>query len=461
MPTSSQPPIPGNGLVVDADGVSLDVNPADATIAVSGSGIKVGAVAGSNMPAAVQTRYRDLCALLEPLAIEPLQYGTFSYAVAAGVTKYLLSGWNLRIGSSGRIDTRDVHHILPLSGVTLVGISNTTPRSVAALIDPTLPTYTDAFTLYHTRLNYLAQNTPLYLPITSAAVARLLPGPYGAIVLNVSNFNFAWIGLRTPIGDTTDLALQYEVSDAQAVRYSDALIFPVSKYICSGVESFDGTGTVLGSLFYINLPSTWGAVTDPTTYVFRDDFMGASLDTATIWTRAQGTVGNVEINTDFQWCKLIGKNDGTWGSDGAYTQSSVARSTQPYVQIDFTMAFSTSSSYGFMVGWSDGGGHSYTNFAHGLLVQTNSTFVAFENGNNRGAVGSGFSKGAIYRLRIQALSGGGAAYQIQGGTEYAALGGTSWTTITPGTTTSATNTLHAGFAAAGNDVNYVGDVKIY
>lgn len=44
MPTTSQPPLPGNGLITAADGVSLDVNPQDASLVVSGAGVKVGTI---------------------------------------------------------------------------------------------------------------------------------------------------------------------------------------------------------------------------------------------------------------------------------------------------------------------------------------------------------------------------------------------------------------------------------
>src|SRR5690242_3816206 len=47
---------------------------------------------------------------------------------------------------------------------------------------------------------------------------------------------------------------------------------------------------------YIICPSTWGAVVDRNTYLFRGDFMEATLDTTTNWRHAQSSAGNVEIN---------------------------------------------------------------------------------------------------------------------------------------------------------------------
>lgn len=41
MPTSPQPPIPGNGIETAADGVSFEVKPSDGTLAVDASGVRV------------------------------------------------------------------------------------------------------------------------------------------------------------------------------------------------------------------------------------------------------------------------------------------------------------------------------------------------------------------------------------------------------------------------------------
>lgn len=82
----------------------------------------------------------------------------------------------------------------------------------------------------------------------------------------------------------------------------------------------------------------------------------------------------------------------------------------------------------------------------------------YENSNNRGTVGSGWTAGCIYRVRIT-LTTTGATYEIQGGREYPAIGGATWTNITPGTTSSATATLHAAAVAYANTA-YVSDVRI-
>ena len=400
--------------------------------------------------------FSNLAAQLEPLAIEDLQTSTFSYAVAANETKYLLLGWALQLGGVGRIDIRNPVDPLPLRGITLTGTRNSDPISLAAILNPTAATYTNAYNTYYDRLNTIATSTTKFVSVGGASGVHFLPGPYGSIITHVTTFDAVWTILLSNY-DTSGFNLDSEISDATTMRFSHQLRLPINKLM--GSRFYNNNGSV-GGVAFVNLSSSWGAVTDPITYSFRDDFTGSSLDTATKWTRTQSTAGNVEISSTFQWCLTKGDNSGSWGNDGAYTQSTFARATQPYLLVDFSLAPVTSSSYGYMVGWSAGTGHSYTDFAHGVLIQTNGQLKAYENGTDRGNIGSTITKGVIYRLRIRALSGGGATYEIQGGT-FGGLGSSTWTTITPGTSSSATSTLRAGVATSGNDNNYIGDVRVY
>lgn len=465
--------------IVFTDNTSNDVSitkhgfvpkaPNDSTKYLNGVGAYAVPAGGSSPSHAYFTH---LAAQLEPLAIEPLQKDTFSYAISGGTVKWILAMWDCRIGSSGRFDTRTIKPFLPLSGVTLVGID---AGATAAILDPSLPTYTDAWKTYYDRLNTLASTTPQFFPLTAASTNySFLPGPYGSIILNVSGLNFVWVAPGAQ-GSTSAIPWQYEIGDTGStdhVRFADAMFFPVSKNIVArmetgqagGVASPLGTTTPNGSVLYTVLPSSWGTITDPTSYTFRDDFMGATLDTASVWTRAN-TGGTCEIDTRFQWCKLVG--DGTWGHNGAYTQSSIARANGKVflcdVSVDGTAAL-TSVFPGLVVGWSDGGGQSYTNFSHGVdftTVSSRPAIFVFENGNSRGEVGNRYSAGQIYRVRITLGSSNNAKYEIQGGTEYAALGGSTWTDITPGTTSSSTTPLHAGMTEQQAVNCWVGDVKLY
>ncbi len=394
--------------------------------------------------------YTVLAALLEPMAIEALQSGTYTYAINSSTTKYILGAWNSQIASSGRFEVRDVRKPLALRGVTLTGVGS---GSHAVILDPSVgPPYSSGFNTYFDRLNAIDSYVTRWTALSGTTRVPWLPGPYGSIVTGVTVFDEDWIGLYL-IDGTGTFNLTSEISDTTTQRVAHSMLLPVWKNVLSSTNQ---AGAGSGGITHVILPSSWSAIPDPVnaSYDFRDDFMGATLDTSTIWTRAQSTTGNVEINTTFAWCKCNG--NGSWGTNGAYRQTSVARSAQKRIVVDV----SPRSAGGVIVGWSDGGGHSYTNFAHGIHFNSGGSIECYENGNDRGVVGSGWTADSIYRIRIRALSGGGATYEIQGD-KYNPLGGASWTTITPGTTTSATSTLYAAFSAHDNTAHHIGDVRVY
>ena len=386
--------------------------------------------------------FRKLAALLEPAAIEYARWGTFTYAVGANETKYMLLGTENYFDpdTSSRYDIRKPYPPLPLRNCTIKGTAST---SGAIFLDPALPSYSNARETYYDRLAWIA--TAKTKNAESAQV--LLISPYGAIVTSSMSFDTG-----TPafvrVGPGTNLPLDYQAPGANA-RFQHTMRLPITNKFVWGMPS--GAQRVT----YVNLPSDWSAVPDPLApYTFRDDFMGASLDTTTKWTRAQSTVGNVEISSLYPWLKLVG--NGSWGANGAFGQTGYARSGQPTFLCDVQIVTAN-----IFVGWHDGAGHSFSDFAHGVDFSGGS-LVVFENGTSRGGVGSGYVSGQIYRVRIRALSGGGATYEIQGGTVYPAIGGPTWQNITPGTTTSATNTLHPGVTINDSGTGtYIGDVRVY
>jgi hypothetical protein len=439
----------------------------------AGSGLNITGTTLTASASPSHDYYAHLCAFLEPLAIEKAQIGAFSYAVGSSVTKYVLSAWNCQIGASGRIDLRDVRNApMPLRNTTLVGIDG---GSIAAIIDPALPTYADAWTTYYDRLETLAQLDTKYLAIASLSGSAntpfaWLPGPYGSMILHVTTFNAAWVALSAQ-GSAGAFPLQDELGDAATdwVRFANTMHLPVSKNVGRGMLAgfSGGVGTAAGAVVYVILPSTWGAVTDATTYIFRDDFMGATLNTAATWTRTQSTAGNVEIDTNFAWLKI--KGNGSWGTNGAFSQTSTARTAGKVflcdVAIHPTDTHSGSDWPNLIVGWHDGAGVADSDFAHGVDFTSTGGAAAifvFEAGVSRGEVGTGWTKGHTYRVRIT-LGASSATYEIQGGTQYAALGGASWTNITPGTTSNSTTPLHAGVTTAATSglTQWVGDVKLY
>jgi hypothetical protein len=410
-----------------------------------------------------------LAAALEPLAIEPMRISGFTYPIGDTETKLLVGSFASRVGAAGRLEQRDPREILPLRGVTVTGLA---ANAMAVFVDPALPQYPDAGVTHLDRLNTLATSPLKYLALTAPSTAYpLLPGPYGSILIQVTVFDLTWIAARpwsATVGSGVGFNLTNELGSNGANDYqrtSNVIRLPVSKNVMATVESGPekSSGAGKGGILYYICGPEWGAVADPTTYLFRDDFMGSALDTGK-WTRTQSTAGNVEIDTAFQWCRLQG-ND-TWGGNGAASQQGVARAG-----VVFTCDFYTGDGVNSgiangrpnaVVGLTDGAGVSYTNFAHGLDFTDQSgarRLQVFENGVSRGTVGNSYSLRTIYRVRIT-CSATAANYEIQGGPEYAPLGGGTWTDITPAVSSSTTTPVHAGFTQYEPSVTYVGDVKI-
>jgi hypothetical protein len=396
-----------------------------------------------------------LAASLEPDAIEAVQKDTFSYAIGSSVTKLLIASWATQIGTAGRMEQRNPQRFMPLRNCTLTGIIS---GATAIIINPALVTYNDPWTVYYDRLQQIQELDTKNLPFTAVSQKKpFLPGAYGAIITQVTCMDFAWIALRPLGGTSLGINLWDEISDSSTQRVGDSLAMPIHKK-CAGELHSSATGSSpAGSVSYVLLPSDWSLVDDPLTYTSRDDFMGASLDTG-VWTRAQSTAGNVEIDTLYQWLKVFG--NANWGTNGLYRTSTESRATGKALLVDCYIPQEAAGFGAFMVGWSDAAGQSYSNFAHGVNFASANVINVYENGNARGTVGSGYTMGAIYRIRITLNASGAATYEIQGGPEYPELGGASWTDITPGTTSSATNTLTPG-ATAFNGSGYISDMRVY
>lgn len=411
--------------------------------------------------------FQYLAAMLEPLAIEKYQRGTFSYVIGASETKLLLSAWSTTLEAAGRFDLREARDPVPLRNVTLTGsVSN----SLACFIDPALPKYHNAERTYYDRLLSIAELPTKYVGVDGgSATSVLLPGPYGNILTALTVHDVAWLAISLVVGD--GVPIHNEIGDASTddARWAQKLCMPVSKNIMNrlwtGAASGSPDPAADSGVSYVILPSTWGAVADPNTYNFRDDFMGATLDTASTWTRAQSTAGNVEIVTDFAWCKTRG--NGVWGDNGAFSQASISRAAGKIFLCDVYIDAAQTPTVGanLIVGFHDGAGQADSDFSHGLdfTYDTARRLYVFENGNSRGAVGPnpGYTPGGTYRVRITLNGAAAAIYEIQGLPEYPAVGGATWTDVTPGTTSSATTPLHAGLTVQSAWDHYVGDVKIY
>jgi hypothetical protein len=448
-------------------------------VVVTGSVAYVSSAGGTGT-SADHAYYSKLASFLEPDAIEPLQWGGFYYGVGSSETKYLLFGWQARIGmgmetgTSGRIIIRDPVDPLPLRNVVVSGIFNESDKkSSAVILDPTLPTYTDARETYFDRLNAITTYDTKYIGFNAGDVVEpMLPGAYGAIITHVTSNDLAWVAIFGPRTSSYAVGypIDYEIGDTTAdyMRFSHNMFIPINKQFVSTVESQPGTagpGQLGGALTYVLLPSTWSVISDPLApYDFRDDFMGSSLDVASTWTRSTGTNSEVEINTLYQWCKIKGNN--SWGQASIYSQSSVSRASGTVFLADLFIdeEVTNYTTTNVILGFSDGGGHNFSNFSHGLYFSNagagSPTLFAFETGTNRGTVGSGYRAGNIYRVRIT-LENNAAKYEIQGGSEYPSIGDSSWEDISPTGTSSSVDPLYAGISQNATANNYWSDPRIY
>lgn len=397
-------------------------------------------------------------AMLEPLAIEPMQYGAFTYTVGASETKWCVNSWATQIGpNGGRFDVRDPRQPMPLRNVTVTGLQST---STGVFIDPSLATYADPKATVFARMAGIPELDTKVIGFGSSDTYKpFMPGPYGSILVGYSFHDTTWLVARGPQGSSAGgWNLWDEIGDAAAddLRVGHRLYVPVSKNVMSGISRgvAGGPDAVQAAIAFVNVPSDWGAVADPNTYTFRDDFLGSSLDTTTTWSRTEAASGNIAI--DGTMAALRVKGSGAWGANGIFSQTGFTRATGLKMQCDILVGTANPE---MVVGFHDGAGTSYTDLAHGVHF-TATGLQVWENGTSRGTVGSSFTATGLYRLRIT-INGAGATYEIQGGSQYQKVGSSSWTNITPATSSSATGTLHVGLAIQ-NAINcYIGDWKVW
>jgi hypothetical protein len=397
--------------------------------------------------------YTRLAALLEPEATAVALRGANGYTQAADTTEYLTASWATRIGATGRVEVRDPARPLPLRNVTLTG---TETGAFAMVNRPSLVTYTDARDTYFDRLAALDDLDTREIAVTGAGTQRVpfLPGAYGAIITSYTVFDKAWgvIAIDANTGIAYNLA--NEISDADTIRTYNRLHLAVPKGGAGWLEA-SSTGSGKVSLTYALLPSTWSTATDPFggTYDLR---LPLTANTTGL-NLTQSTGGNVAVASEYQWLKVTG--NGNFGQNGAISSASVARSGSPVLVID--IAPPISSGNGPYVGFTSSSGIAHTAFYHCLLFGGTGQLYIFENSTQKYTAAS-YWKATIYRVRITALSGGGATYEIQGGPTNPAVGAATWTTITLDTATGGTDaTLYPALGHGGNDTAYFSDLRVY
>lgn len=418
------------------------------------------------METAMLAYFTHLNTCLEAQAVLPrYTLGTGNLAITD--RRLLWSAWNIKMGGdAGRYDKRDPTSPLSLANITLNGLQ---ADSHVLLSNPTLPIYTDPVTTYFTRMMQLETELQIRYrgaPTPDADQLTLL-GPYGAIITSVCNFDTPYLVIVT--GDGQWINAWHEMGDQPTpaggngvFRFGTKTRWPLTKYHLSAIRVGPGDAEnpafpPSGSITWVNLPASWSAVPDANIYLFRDDFMGGAIDTAK-WDVVNGATGLCEIDPLFQWLH-VQKSVGGWGTKGVVGKTATQRAAERTLEFDVLVRANST----VMVGWMDGAGTDYTNFAHGLLFETSSPLrriTIFENGVNRGDTGVGsIVADRIYRIRIVLQDDGSAQYLIQGA-GFAQLGGLDFTDITPATSLSEDGVLEPGVFVSQGDM-YASDVRIY
>jgi len=412
------------------------------------------------------TYFSRQCALLEPAAIEAAYRGTFTVTIPSDETKYVLASWANQLKyASGRWEVRNP--IVP-AAVRDVTITGTLSDSMLLLLDPAIPTYATPQATYYERRQAIEDLPTKAITFTAASQDKaLLLGAYGGIITRAVNFNFAWLILR-PYGTWGGYNVYNELGDAVAdYQRADApLMLPMDKrFVSTGSSGLaGGVGAPFGTITYVLLPSTWSAVPDTNTYLFRDDFMGSSLNTATTWNRTEAVAGNVEINTNFQWTQLYGSGA---GSNALYSQQTFARASEPEMIVDIycpSLTEAPAFNNAARVGWTTG--YTANSYAHAFdFTNTGAALelAIWELGTKKYSSIGGYEKGSIYRVSIKLTAAGGAVYKIQGGT-YGQIGSASWTTITPnlagGTSGTSTPLSVGGYGVSPTGPYFISDMRV-
>lgn len=398
--------------------------------------------------------YDKLCSLLEPSQLQPIKRGIFSHVVPADQTQYLLASWGTHLGC-GRLELRQPTKPLPIRGVTLSGFH---PASSAILLTPREYAGIDTEDLYDARRDAIHEMQTRYIGFDAPNQYKpFLTGAYGAIMLRMYTHDYCWLAA---IHNGTWFSFSNELGDSEEdwQRLDIDLMLPLDKRTVSQATTasarkkpyvFDtGNG---GGIVFVLLPSNW--VEDNTAYNFRDDFMGASLDTSK-WTKT----GDVEIDPNYQWLRMRGA--GAWGSCGLRSVQGFGRDKSMIVDVYPTnqSPFEQATTY-TLVGWSKGSSINYTDFEHALIFGAPGKLYVYESGVSRGEVGSGFTSGGIYRVKIS-LSPSGAEYFVQGGAQYPDLGSDQWTNITPTVSAGASSQLYLGASQFSAIDCYLSDFRV-
>ena len=419
-----------------------------------------------NIGAGSATNFKFLSAQLEPLAIQPAFSGLFNHPVAIGATEYLIGAYKCNLGLTNLLaippGSVDPKQLLALSNYNLTGVDVT---ALAFTLNANAPIYPNAQLTYQNRIAALATLQPSIMDIGAGNVySDFLPGPYGTLITGHYNLNMASIAWQQAKGATAFFPLSNQWIDTSAgaliSRDIKSYLFPVAKQNISGIlTGAPATASPAGSFItYIQLPSNWGAVTDPfsVNYSFRDDFLAPI--TAANW----NIVGGATLTTFDSWKWLNPKAPFAGNSIATTKQFPNATGKQLILDVHFPAnmvgaAQTPDIMFGFCS--TTGGAAADYSAAH-FVTWGGANFVvsSYENGvikaQNFGIV----SGGQTYRFRITTTNAG-AAYEIQGAPENPPIGGNAWRSFFAGATPLPA-LVRGGLTGGGVNGVFVSDFRI-
>jgi hypothetical protein len=177
--------------------------------------------------------------------------------------------------------------------------------------------------------------------------------------------------------------------------------------------------------------------------LFSDNFDDNSID-VTKWIE-HDTAGDY-IQESNGKINLV--SSGNWETTALFSQNNFTRAANVTFMATINHLAAKSVIYGFK---DSDTSYSYTNMVYGLYFYgADRSFIVYEDNNNRGVVGSGWSTSTDYRIAI-VLQTTGAKYYIQGGS-YGAFGSNTWTLLYDSSYSSESN-LKAGFTSKTSSEN--------
>jgi hypothetical protein len=420
----------------------------------------------------LQNYWQNKNGLWEPYSIIATPTGTFSYTPPGGALHYILTAFFCTYNAQpGRAEIRDPRQAMALTGGA--SLNGSDAGSYATILDPRNTVYTDPQTDYMRRAQILSMLPLKWYPIVQAsltgdpAITPWIAGPYGTLMVRVTNQDGFVYGAG--VGFDNEMSQSGGPLLSTLVRWDNFFSVIMSKGALGSLQPFFGGANVpaTGGIAYYNLPASWSD-TDPvsSSYVFRDDFMGATLNLAA-WTVTQSAAGNVKIDTRFQCVKGIGNS--TYTDNGMMSTATYARASGLKFVID---AWIGSDLTQLIFGLNDGGSLSFNHYNHGVIFDNSGLLVAEWQGGvgSDSSVLGGTGPLRMVRLRITPGLVSGALYEVQGGTAQSPLpfiGAPAWLTIadTRGNGAVTAATYKIAFTAFQPDAQaggqFISDVRVY